>query len=139
MTLIAGGIGLTPLRAMLEELPTAPGRSTFIHRAVDDDDLVLRDEIEELAARAGRRRSTNSSAISATRATPICSSAENLPSAGAGDRRVRRLPLWAAADDARTRLESLKQLGVPQHQIHCGALRVRRELTQGFRHERNNT
>jgi predicted ferric reductase len=43
--LIAGGIGITPLRAMLDDL-IADGRAvTLIHRVRDEEDLVLRDEL----------------------------------------------------------------------------------------------
>ena len=46
--LIAGGIGVTPLRCLLEELPDA-GEISVIQRAISADDLVLRVEIAELA------------------------------------------------------------------------------------------
>ena len=44
--LIAGGIGITPIRAMLEELP--PG-ATLIYRASTPADVVLQREIDWLA------------------------------------------------------------------------------------------
>jgi len=46
--LIAGGIGIAPLRALLEELPAAPGNMTLLYRASSWDDVVFRDEIDEL-------------------------------------------------------------------------------------------
>lgn len=46
--LIAGGIGVTPVRCLLEELPD-DGEIHLIHRAVTETDLVLREEIIELA------------------------------------------------------------------------------------------
>lgn len=46
--LIAGGIGVTPVRCLLEELPDG-GEIHLIHRAVTETDLVLREEIIELA------------------------------------------------------------------------------------------
>jgi predicted ferric reductase len=46
--LIAGGIGVTPLRCLLEELPGG-GEIHLIHRAVSEADLVLREEIATLA------------------------------------------------------------------------------------------
>ena len=48
VTLIAGGVGITPVRALLEELP-APSDITLIWRASTDADLMLRDEVERLA------------------------------------------------------------------------------------------
>ena len=51
--LIAGGIGITPLRAILEELDFRPGEVTLLYRARFERDIVLRDEIEELARTKG--------------------------------------------------------------------------------------
>lgn len=53
--LLGAGIGITPLRALLEELPQAPGDVTLIYRAGSEDELVLSDEIEKLAAARGAR------------------------------------------------------------------------------------
>jgi ferredoxin-NADP reductase/DMSO/TMAO reductase YedYZ heme-binding membrane subunit len=55
VTLLAAGIGVTPMRALLEELEQGPGDVTLVYRAHDADDLVLRDEIDALAAAAGAR------------------------------------------------------------------------------------
>ena len=49
VTLIAGGVGVTPIRALLEELP-ADARITIIWRASTEADLMLRDEVEAFAA-----------------------------------------------------------------------------------------
>jgi predicted ferric reductase len=53
VTLIAGGIGVTPLRAMLEDIDAEPGEITFIHRVACEHDCVLRDEVELLGRRLG--------------------------------------------------------------------------------------
>jgi predicted ferric reductase len=53
VTLIAGGIGVTPLRAILEQLSGPPGTITFIHRVIAEADCVLRAELEALAAERG--------------------------------------------------------------------------------------
>ncbi|MGZ4648986.1 MAG: ferredoxin reductase family protein [Kineosporiaceae bacterium] len=55
VTLLASGIGVTPLRALLEELEQGPGDVTLVYRAHAANDLVLRREIDELAARTGAR------------------------------------------------------------------------------------
>jgi predicted ferric reductase len=53
IALIAGGIGVTPLRAILEELPASD--IVFVHRVVREADAVLGSEIDKLAdARAAR-------------------------------------------------------------------------------------
>ncbi|MGZ6270649.1 MAG: ferredoxin reductase family protein [Candidatus Limnocylindrales bacterium] len=51
--LIAGGIGITPLRALLEELPAAPGELTLIYRARSWQDVVFREELDVLMQRRG--------------------------------------------------------------------------------------
>jgi predicted ferric reductase len=53
VTLIAGGIGITPLRALLEELPQSAGEVTVIYRAHSERDLILRTELESLATARG--------------------------------------------------------------------------------------
>jgi predicted ferric reductase len=49
--LIAGGVGITPLRALLESLPAAPGDLTLIYRVSSLRDAVFRRELEEIGAR----------------------------------------------------------------------------------------
>lgn len=48
VVLIAGGIGITPIRALLE---TMTGEIILIYRAMTEDDLIFREELEELARR----------------------------------------------------------------------------------------
>jgi ferredoxin-NADP reductase len=55
VTLIGAGIGITPLRAIAEDLDLPPGDVTLVHRAGDKSDLVLRAETEELARTRGIR------------------------------------------------------------------------------------
>ncbi|MBC7373294.1 MAG: oxidoreductase, partial [Frankiales bacterium] len=45
--------GITPLRALLEELDYAPGEATLVYRARSAADLVLRPELEQLAQERG--------------------------------------------------------------------------------------
>lgn len=47
--LLAGGIGVTPLRALFETLPAASGELTFLYRAASDLDVVFRDELDAIA------------------------------------------------------------------------------------------
>jgi predicted ferric reductase len=50
--MVAGGIGVTPLRALLEELSTR-ARVTLLYRTSDADDLVFRKELDALATHRG--------------------------------------------------------------------------------------
>jgi len=55
VALIAGGIGITPLRALAEELARTPDAPdvALIYRAVRDDDVVFRAELDRLARERG--------------------------------------------------------------------------------------
>jgi ferredoxin-NADP reductase len=53
--LLAGGVGITPLRALFETLPGAPGDVTLIYRANAAGDLVLRGELDWIAHQRGAR------------------------------------------------------------------------------------
>jgi len=53
--LFAAGIGVTPMRALLEALPQEAGQVTILHRVSAQSDLVLGDEIRALAAERGAR------------------------------------------------------------------------------------
>ncbi|WP_328708092.1 ferredoxin reductase family protein [Streptomyces mesophilus] len=48
--LLAGGVGITPMRALFETLPGGPGDLTLLYRANNAAQLVLRDELEAIAA-----------------------------------------------------------------------------------------
>ncbi|MFE9562252.1 ferric reductase-like transmembrane domain-containing protein [Streptomyces sp. NPDC006487] len=48
--LIAGGVGITPMRALFETLPGGPGDITLLYRAGAEEHLVLRSELEAIAA-----------------------------------------------------------------------------------------
>jgi predicted ferric reductase len=53
VALIAGGVGITPIRALLEDMPGGPGEIAVIYRAARPDDVILRAELDELARRRG--------------------------------------------------------------------------------------
>jgi predicted ferric reductase len=115
VTLIAGGIGVTPLRAMLEELDDA-SEVTFIYRAVNEADLVLRDEIEELTARRGAQLHELVGDHADPRYAELLA-AENLlalaPEIARSD-----VYLCGPLPMMHHTLASLERLGVPRHQIH---------------------
>jgi predicted ferric reductase len=53
VALIAGGIGITPLRALLQTLPRRRGDVMLLYRAASDQDVAFRDELFALAERTG--------------------------------------------------------------------------------------
>ncbi len=50
--LIAGGIGITPMRCLFEELPEG---TELIHRVVSEDEIVFAEELDRVAERRGNR------------------------------------------------------------------------------------
>jgi len=54
--LIAGGVGITPMRALFETLPLEPGQDLLlVYRARTDTDVLFRAELDRLAATRGAR------------------------------------------------------------------------------------
>ena len=53
--LIAGGIGITPMRALFETLDVPGGRLTLLYRASTERDLIFRDELDAIARYRGAR------------------------------------------------------------------------------------
>ena len=53
--LIAGGVGVTPLRALFQALPARRGDLTFVYRTGRDVDVVFREELHEIADRRKAR------------------------------------------------------------------------------------
>jgi len=53
VALIAGGVGITPIRALLEEMPGRPGDLALIYRATRAEDVLFREELELLARTRG--------------------------------------------------------------------------------------
>jgi predicted ferric reductase len=47
--LIAGGVGITPIRALLEDMPAGRGELTVLYRAVDAAETIFRKELQQLA------------------------------------------------------------------------------------------
>ncbi|MFC0432087.1 ferric reductase-like transmembrane domain-containing protein [Kutzneria buriramensis] len=55
VTLIAAGVGITPLRALLEAMPYRRGDAVLLYRAGSAEDLVFRKELDAIAAHRGIR------------------------------------------------------------------------------------
>jgi predicted ferric reductase len=53
IALIAGGIGITPIRALLEDMPAGPGDIAVIYRASSAGEVLFRDELDDLSRRRG--------------------------------------------------------------------------------------
>ncbi|MGW5618627.1 ferredoxin reductase family protein [Streptomyces sp. NPDC003877] len=107
--LIAGGVGVTPIRALLEELH---GHTVVIHRVASDRDAVLHDELRDLALARGAE-------LHLVTGPPV-------PDRLAAGELARLVPDLAGRDVylcgpppmMKAVLGSLRELGVPGPQIH---------------------
>jgi predicted ferric reductase len=123
VTMLASGIGVTPLRALLEDLDYSPGDASLVYRASSHGEFLFRRELEELS----RRRGVNLVLVPGGR---VRSRASWLPHDAAHlDDRAALLQLvpdlrehdvylcgpdgWLAAA-----MRAVKQAGVPQEQVH---------------------
>jgi predicted ferric reductase len=118
VVLIAGGIGITPMRALIEALPAAPGDLTLLYRASQPADLVFVDELDVLA----RRRGLIVRYLVGRRGTPQMPR-DPLDARGlitlVPDVRDRDVYVCAPAPMMRSVEAALKELGVPREQIHA--------------------
>lgn len=116
--LVAGGIGITPLRALLEALPGKPGDLTLVYRVRDERDIVFRTELDALAKLrgaevhylAGRRR------LAQRTSDPLEPAGLEALVPDIRDRDVYvcgPVPMMQHVED------SLRRLGLPTRQIHA--------------------
>ncbi len=116
--LIAGGIGITPLRSLLEALPAGPGDLTLLYRVRNERDIVFRDELEALA----RIRGADVQYLPGRRHQPP-RSLDPLGPTGlrtlVPDVRDRDVYVCGPAPMMQHVESSLRKLGLPSRQIHA--------------------
>ncbi|MCZ9341061.1 oxidoreductase, partial [Streptomyces sp. TRM76130] len=107
--LIAGGVGVTPIRALLEELD---GHAVVVYRVGADRDAVLYDELRDLAAAKGAELHLVTGPSAPDRLAPA-ELARLVP-----DLTGRDVFLCGPPPMMNAVLGSLRELGVPRPQIH---------------------
>lgn len=123
VTLIAAGVGITPVRSLVEALPADPGDITVIYRGNDINNMPLVNELQSFVQSKGIRlhlstgkRSYNSSWLSASD-SPNGNNVEDLqriaPNVTVSDVYVCGPVAWSKSVE-----KSLLQAGVSKAQIH---------------------
>ncbi|RPF37057.1 ferric reductase-like transmembrane domain-containing protein [Streptomyces sp. TLI_185] len=107
--LIAGGVGVTPIRAILEDIE---GHAVVIYRVASDRDAVLYDELRELALAKGAELHLVTGPAVPDKLAPS-ELARLVPDIGERDVFLCGPPPMMNAV-----LRSLDELGVPKQQIH---------------------
>lgn len=113
--LIGAGVGITPLRTLFESFPGNPGDVTLLYRASRYDDLVLRNELDEIAQwrgaqvhyLVGQRRRGQADPLSPERIARL------VP-----DVRERDVFICGPEPLAAALRTGLRRLGVPSGHIH---------------------
>lgn len=115
VALIAGGVGITPLRALAEEQAGAPDDVVLVYRASRPEDFVFKRELDELARRravvvhylAGSRRSPTGDPLQPEKLRAL------VPD-------IRHRDVFVCGPPGMTLkvLDSLHRLGVPPEHVH---------------------
>ena len=110
VVLIAGGIGVTSIRSLLEDLPKG-SRPVVILRASDESQLILRDEVAELVRYHGGQLHV---VVGSREDVPV----EHLGKLITGDLRKRDTFVAGSEGFVTGVVEMLVRLGVPKEAVH---------------------
>lgn len=122
LAIIAAGIGVTPVRAFLEQARFAPGEATILLRASTHDETYLWDEIRDIAAAkgatcyvmVGHRSPVGAGWMSETDARRGVTLEAAFPDLARSDLYLCGPTAWLDLVEADARAT-----GIPQHQIHA--------------------
>lgn len=112
--LIAGGVGITPMRALFEEIDAGKGRMTLLYRASSESDVVFRDELEEIA----RLRGAEIIWLIGPSSDPANSMGESNLTRLVPDLRRRDVYLCASPGLAAAARAGLREAGLPARRLH---------------------
>jgi predicted ferric reductase len=112
--LIAGGIGITPIRLLFERMEAQAGDVTLLYRTSTTDNIVFRSELDSIAARRGHRVVY----LTGTRADHVKAfSAEQLSSL-VPDVAKHDVYLCGPSQLVTSATRGLRAAGVPRRHIH---------------------
>ena len=122
MAVIAAGVGVTPVRALLEDAPLRPGEATVLLRAGSADEAYLWDEIRDIAAAkqitlytmVGHRARSGPAWLSERDAERGVELSSAFPEAADSDFYICGPGAWL--DEV---VADARRHGVPEHRIHA--------------------
>ena len=115
--LIAGGIGITPLRALIEEMPQRKNSIALLYRASSWNDVIFKEELDQLvAARGGVIHYIVGRRGKDVHPQPF---APRFLSAFVPDLRDRDVFVCGPREMIDAVITSLRALRVPAAQVHC--------------------
>ena len=114
--LIAGGAGITPIRALLEDMPAEPGEIAVVYRAARGADVMLRAELDALADARGAQLHY---LVGPDRALSSVELRALVP-----DIDTRDVYVCGSPEMTRATRELLRELGVPPRQINVENFRL---------------
>ena len=115
--LIAGGIGITPLRALIEEMPQRKNSIALLYRASSWDDVIFKEELDQLvAARGGVIHYIVGRRGKDVHPQPF---APRFLAASVPDLRDRDVFVCGPREMVDAVITSLRTLRVPAAQVHC--------------------
>jgi predicted ferric reductase len=112
--LIAGGVGITPMRALFESLDVAPGRLTLLYRASSPGDVVFRAELTHIAR---RREAEIIWMVGPSSAPQLAMTGDNLQRL-VPDVAERDVYLCASARLSAAVRTALQEAGLPRRRLH---------------------
>ncbi len=112
--LVAGGVGITPMRALFETIGTDGGSLTLLYRASSPAEVLFRDELEAIARRRGAQLAilTGSSSDPANEISPraLLRIVPDIP--------LRDVYVCASPRFANAVKEAVRMVGVPPARLH---------------------
>jgi ferredoxin-NADP reductase len=118
VVMLAGGVGVTPLRAILEELPQVPGSITLLYRVGVPEGVIFREELAALA----RSHGADIRFLVGHRGSRLMPRDPLEPGALqqlVPDVRDADVLVCGSRSFTRCTLASLRALGVPSSQVHA--------------------
>ncbi|MDQ6874156.1 MAG: ferredoxin reductase family protein [Actinomycetota bacterium] len=111
--LIAGGVGITPLRVLFQTIPAGPGELSLVYRASRASDVIFRNELEAIAAQRQARLHIVTGRRSALEDPLVAALVTKIPHLADHD-------VYVCGPDGMTQtaVQALRRAGVPRRRIH---------------------